>query len=206
MGADATNQDSAWVTYDGDSAIILTWIPPSGPWSALFAGSYFGAPGPGSVVGQPFLFTSIDELGIEHQTGPAYVWRVIEDVDTLYYPPLPPPGTSPDTICWNPTFVWWAFSADYPFAYQVNVVNQTSGFETTVWTSPLLVDTLVQYPDSLPNGDYYWTVTVLDSFDNSSRSKEAPFVVDTSAHDTCQHFSASLFNTFVPVEKVLVSR
>jgi hypothetical protein len=41
----------------------------------------------------------------------------------------------------------------------------------------MLTDTVVSYPDSIPDGDYYWTVTAEDSFDNSSRSKEGPFKI-----------------------------
>ena len=43
-------------------------------------------------------------------------------------------------------------------------------FETIVWTSDLLSsdEIEVQVDDSLDDGDYYWTLSMIDSFENSS--------------------------------------
>jgi len=88
---------------------------------------------------------------------------------------------SGETVLKYPTFIWHAFEADFPVGYQASVINLSEGIETAVWTSALLSDTVLSLkePDSipLPNGDYYWTITVQDSFENTSRSKEGTFTV-----------------------------
>jgi len=175
-GPDAARQVSAWVAYDGGSAVALLRTAPA-TWATIFAASYFQYPNLGTVVGHPFMFTAQDADSGIHLVGPAYMWRVIEDV-----PQLASPVLSDTVYSATPTYSWDRFDADFPFGYEVNVVNLTAGFETTVWTSPLLPsgsDSIlsVQQPESLLDGDYYWTITVEDSFENSSRSKEGGFTI-----------------------------
>jgi hypothetical protein len=187
-GQDAGLQDSAWVAFNSGSGVGLVRLGPT-LWGTIFSASYFHAPDfphLGTVVGRPFLFTARDGQGLMHETGPAYMWRVIEGVPGVLSPKADSANT-PAQVDAHPDYVWEPFSSDFPFGYEVNVINMTEGFETTVWTSPLLGDTVLtmQQPDSLPlpAGDYYWTVTVEDSFENSSRSKQGMFTVAPERQD-----------------------
>ena len=171
-GSDAALQDSAWVTFDTSDAVSLSRTDPN-TLATVFASSYFQDPHLNDVLGRPFLFTSKDNHGTVHHVGPVYMWRVIETVPELTSP------TSSDTVDSHPKFSWHPFTATYPFGYLAEVINVTEGFETLAWTSPLEPESVlfVDYPDSLPDGDYYWTLSVVDSFQNSARSKEGDFTV-----------------------------
>lgn len=175
-GRDIALQDSASVSFDSGPRVPLLRTDPA-TWATIFAASYFQDPvypNLGNVVGRPFLFYSFDAReadSVTHEIGPAYMWRVIVDV------PLPVSPKDTVTLDTIPAFIWRSFAANFPFGYEVNVVNLTDGFETNVWTSPVLSDTFVSFPDSIADGDYYWTITVEDSFENSSRSKEGTFAI-----------------------------
>jgi hypothetical protein len=171
-GADASLQDSVWVAYNGYPPVALSRIQ-AGLWSTRFAAVYFGDPQLGGIVGHPFVFTARDAEGVISTTDSVYMWRVIEGVPAVASP------TALDTVSYNPTLNWQAFTASFPFGYQAKVINTTEEVETVVWTSALLQATVraAQCPDSLPDGNYYWTITVVDSFQNTSRSKQGTFVV-----------------------------
>jgi hypothetical protein len=172
FGSDAALQDSAWVQFDTYDPVSLSRTDPT-TMATVFASSYFQDPHLNSVLGRPFMFTAKDNHAVHHEIGPAYMWRVIETVPELTSP------TSSDTVDAHPKFSWRPFSATFPFGYRAEVINVTEGFETPAWTSPLEPDSIlyVDYPDSLPDGDYYWTLSVVDSFENSARSKEGDFTV-----------------------------
>ncbi|RPH93907.1 hypothetical protein EHM69_08875 [candidate division KSB1 bacterium] len=176
-GEEAVMQDSVWVSFNGRPELTLRLIQPENIWAFTFSASYFGEDDPqlGGVVGRPFVFRSKDNQGYRHDVGPVYLFRVIEGVPVVATP------AGNDTVNSLPLLTWQPFVASFPFGYTAAVVNITEGFQTTVWTSPLLGDSVlsIQVPDSLPlpEGDYFWTISVSDSFLNSSRSKEGPFVV-----------------------------
>jgi hypothetical protein len=172
FGSDAARQDSAWVSFNGQDSVSLSRTDPA-TLSTVFAASYFGDTRLSSVLGCPFTYQSKDNGGASHVIGPVFMWRVIESSPALTSP------SGDDTTDAHPKLTWNAFSAAYPFGYRADVVNLTDGFETAAWTSPLLHDSIlhVECPDSLPEGEYYWTIAVVDCFQNSSRSKEGTFTV-----------------------------
>lgn len=176
-GDEAAEQDSAWVSYHGQAELTLRLVEPDNIWAFTFSASYFGSDDPqlGGVIGRPFVFRSKDNQGYRHDVGPVYLFRVIEGVPEVISP------AGGDTVGQLPLLSWQPFTASFPFGYMAVVVNIQATYQTTVWTSPLLGDSVlsVQIPDSLPlpDGDYFWTISVSDSFLNSSRSKEGPFVV-----------------------------
>jgi hypothetical protein len=174
-GEDAVLQDSAWVSYDSGNPVGMDRIAPD-RWSARFAASNTD-PQLETVIGQPFVFTVRDYHGVMTTLDPLFMWRVIADV---------PKVTSPsayDTVGAFATLVWEPFSAHFPFGFRAEIISTTQVPAASVWSSGLLQDTArtIQCPDSLPNGDYYWTITVVDSFQNTSRSKQGTFVVEAIA-------------------------
>lgn len=172
-GGDAALQDCVWVRFGSRTPVPLSRTS-AALWATVFSASYFSDPHLLSEIGLPFVFQSLDNRGVAHETGPAYLFRVIEGVPVALTP------AAQDTVGPRPTLVWEAFNAGFhPFFYRPAVYVSAEDFIFTVWTSELLPDSLhrVTVTDSLADGPYYWTVTVVDTFDNSSRSKEGIFVV-----------------------------
>ncbi len=82
-----------------------------------------------------------------------------------------------DTTSAFPELAWQRFTTSFPFTYVVTVLDQE--FEAVFWIADSLQPdtTRVIVTDSLEDGDYYWTLTVQDVFENTSRSKEGEFIV-----------------------------
>ncbi len=172
-GADAALQDSAWVSFVGRTPVPLSRTSAT-LWATVFSASYFSDPHLQSEIGLPFVFLSLDNSGLTHQTGPVYLFRVIEDVPRALEP------DSQDAVGPRPTLSWESFSPGFhPFYYRPAVYVSAEDFVFTVWVSDDLPKSQlsVTVPDSLADGQYYWTVTVVDTFDNTSRSKEGIFTV-----------------------------
>jgi len=174
LGEDIPRITEATVSFDGRAAVALQ-ITGNGTWGANFSAGYFNDPQLGGVVGRPFLFIARNGDNALHEIGPAYMWRVITGT------PLALSPSGGDTVSALPVLEWEAFAANFPFGYRADVVKITEAFETVIWSSPLLPSGVLSVqPDvSLAGGDYYWTITVLDSFENLSRSRQGAFVVDT---------------------------
>ena len=174
-GPDAQQIDSADVTYKDFPVQRLNWDTSAHIWVTNFAPVYFDDPHLGSVIGQPFMFTAHEGM-VPRSLGPLYLFRVIESVPQLTAP------VNSDTVGSQPTLVWPMFAGGFPFEYLV-VVIRVSASDDTAWVSPRLPSSVLsaQVPDSLSDGAYYWTITILDDFENSSRSKEGVFLV-AAAH------------------------
>jgi hypothetical protein len=159
--------DSAWVRYRTGSPVVME--ERNGTWTSRFSSTVFNDYTLGSVIGQPFFFSALDHSGNTTEGGPAYLFRVVEETPLVISP------SQDDTVAAFPLLIWEAFSANFPFVYQA-IVND---FDADVWSGPLLSPTLlsIEVSDSLPDGHYYWTISVLDSFRNSSRSKQGYFIV-----------------------------
>lgn len=75
-------------------------------------------------------------------------------------------------IEWKPLFL------PYPFTHRVDIIRVDSGLETLVEridNIPFDETSVVATP--LPDGEYYWTVAVVDEFMNRSRSKQVGFCI-----------------------------
>ena len=157
--------DSARVCYRNNMWYTMNLV--GGIWGSRI--SYSTLSSSIAVIGQPFTYLIWDENGDSTSVGPAYLFRVIEAVPVLLSP------MNYDTVSSFPVLTWQSFSSNFPVTCQATVSNG----DEAVWSSPVLPSTqlTVTVTDSLPNRDYYWTLTVLDSFQNFSRSKEGNFRV-----------------------------
>lgn len=75
-------------------------------------------------------------------------------------------------IEWDPLFL------PYPFTHRVDIIRVDAGLETPVERMddiPPGATTASATP--LPQGEYYWTVAVVDEFQNRSRSKQVGFCI-----------------------------
>lgn len=141
-------------------------------WKAGFEDSYFGNPRLGSVIGQPFVFTFQGMYGASCVSDPVYVFRVITDSPRLIHP-IDNTITNP-----FPNLEWFAFESDFPFESVAEVIYRN--YNTAIWTSNHMTSSVTQISiaDSLPNGAYYWTLSVIDPFENTSKSREGYFTVE----------------------------
>ncbi len=166
--------DSVWITYDGRPSIGANRVS-NLAWIGRFSGSYFGDAHGLSAVGNPFMFDARDLHDSIYVVGPAYLFRVIESIPSVSEP------DSNDVVGPWVTLQWQAFPGLYDFTYRASLIYLRGEPlpDTTLWTSAVLPDSVhdAQVPDSLHNGNYQWTITVIDLFDNSSRSKEGLFSV-----------------------------
>ena len=162
--------DTVWVTYNGEPSVVMDSIS-SDSWGHPFHWSYFGCGQQmDCAIGQPFNFVALDVRDSVYYSGPAYLFRVIGNVPATSEP------DSQDVTGPHVTLEWPPFNANFAFGFRATVLDS---LRRTTWTSPLLhsAQLLTQVPDSLANGNYEWTLTAVDSFGNSSRSKEAQFSV-----------------------------
>jgi hypothetical protein len=124
------------------------------------------------LLGQPFIFVATDQPGNAGHSDPVFLVRVIDQV---------PDGlTSPDTLLLgqNVPLSWNATPVQFGVTYRVEVVRGEFGVPPTlVWSATDLTETQAVITDPLPAGTYFWTVAVVDSFGNWSRSREAQFIV-----------------------------
>jgi Carboxypeptidase regulatory-like domain len=117
------------------------------------------------------VFAVDDENGIG-QSSAFYVTRLIESEPSPISPYQDTIATHFPTLDWNPPIV----SFDYTYRLQI---FSFGGTQTFYWSqSEVSAGTYVfTVSDSLPSGNYYWTVGITDQFGNSACSKEAAFFV-----------------------------
>ncbi len=125
------------------------------------------------LVGKKLHIVSRDKYGAVNISEAFFVSRVIEnsavpiDADTTSSTPL---------FRWKPPTV--------TFNYSSTVTVHHAGTELVAWTKSGIISFFeeVQYPTDgtvppLSQGNYFWTVTMVDDFGNYSRSRESYFLV-----------------------------
>ncbi|HTR81320.1 MAG TPA: carboxypeptidase-like regulatory domain-containing protein [Bacteroidota bacterium] len=125
------------------------------------------------LVGKSLTIVAKDRSGSLGVGDPFYVTRTIEQEAA---PASPPIG---DTTSGSPVFQWTAPDVRFVYTYSLSVVYVASGTETPVWSQDNIGNHLLsyQYPSTLPQGNYSWTIEVVDEYGNYARSKESSFVV-----------------------------
>lgn len=125
------------------------------------------------LVGKVFVVSATDHENGIGQSPPFYVSRVIESEANPTYP------TGLDTTVASPELDWNPPSVAFDYTYELQVVIVVQGSQRVVWTQPGLSSSIVsfKYPSILAQGDYFWTVTIVDGLGNTSTSKEATFHV-----------------------------
>ncbi|GAB4364034.1 MAG: hypothetical protein Kow0042_02330 [Calditrichia bacterium] len=126
-----------------------------------------------TLVGQRVVVRLEDQSGAVHFSEPYYLHRIIDTAPE----PISPKGL--DIVSPRPVFIWEAYVANFNFTYEISTFFVNAGIALLIHQSGELPASQLQYqyPDSLPSGDYFWTVGVRDALGNSSRSREAAFRV-----------------------------
>lgn len=132
------------------------------------------------LVGKPLQIRAKDRFGAVGFSQPFTVTRIIEPTAT---PSSPVPGTN-DTTGFRPLLKWLPPGVTFTYTYTLQCSRVDAGTETLVWTLSNIGSTVLQqqFPGdgsglALIAGNYVWSVTIVDNFGNSSRSKEAAFTV-----------------------------
>ena len=125
-----------------------------------------------ALLGHSFSLYVTDQQGDTAAAAPRQLARVIDEIPVAASP-------SGDVLLETnqPTFVWDAIGLAFGFVYEVEVYRDEVNQNVLVQTLPGLPSTQTAVPlnGTLPTGQYFWTVTVIDDFGNRSRSKEAAF-------------------------------
>jgi len=165
--------DSVVFVYDDTTGFQLN--RESEIWRASIESSVFPNNSLSDLIGVPYtavLYQDHDTLSI---TDASYLFRIVETVPETGEPSGNDSVDQPIEFSWAP--VYEVFS----FTYRISIINiSTSGFVTEVENiSGIPKDSLAYtLSDTLPAGSYYWTVAIADTFGNTSRSREAAFMVD----------------------------
>ncbi|MGA7160883.1 MAG: carboxypeptidase regulatory-like domain-containing protein [Bacteroidota bacterium] len=132
------------------------------------------------LVGKPLTIVSSDRSNARGTGAPFYVTRIIEDEASPVYPS----SLNNDTTGSTPLLKWSPPNVTYNYSYTLSIFLVNSGTETVWWTYTGLnsINEQLQFPNDgvtppLQQGNYVWTISVVDDFGNFSRSKESAFVV-----------------------------
>lgn len=124
-----------------------------------------------ALLGQEMFLYASDRTGAINVSEKQAIFRVIESS---------PLAVSPrdlsllDTSA--PILAWEAIAINYPFTYMVDVVRVDNNIQNLVRSIPdIPSDSTSLQLDALAAGEYFWTVSIVDNFGNTSRSREAGF-------------------------------
>lgn len=152
---------------------------PANSWQRIFAQDELKAANgaaidPYNLVGAPFQIIATDAPGASATSPPFQLARVIAEE------PLALEPANGETITTGaPQLRWQTPALAFEYTLTLHVYKTVSGFQTLLLTIPGLPagSNTAPYPGRLTSGSYFWTVTIIDRFGNSSRSKEATFQV-----------------------------
>ncbi len=131
------------------------------------------------LVGKPLTIISKDVHNAFNISTPFYVTRVIENEAT----PISPSPFLKDTVTQDSLiFKWTPPDVTFDYTYTLTLSRVDGGTQTVRWFLENIISNNEQLPYSgdpslLTQGNYLWTLTVVDVFGNYARSKESSFVV-----------------------------
>ncbi len=174
-----TDVDSAWFAVD-TLLYPMAFSVPTQQFQTTLAKSDFPTNTIDWLVGKSLKIRSSDRHGGVGWSDPFTVTRVIENTAVPTYPT----SLNGDTTGSTPLFKWNPPGVTFSFTYTLECLQVIAGTESLVWTLANLGATNLQqqFPGDgsgqvLTQGNYVWRISVIDVFGNSSRSKEAAFVV-----------------------------
>ena len=124
-----------------------------------------------ALIGEALRLTVADQTGAEEEIAPPLT-RVIDVTPVA----LDPQGL--ETVATGqPVFAWEPAPVSFPFTYRLDVFRDDANRAVRVATVAAIAPstTSTAAPEVLPQGTYFWTISVVDAFGNRSRSKEAGF-------------------------------
>lgn len=133
-------------------------------------------PGPSlhSLQGTDLIVHAQDAVGFVTESEPKSLIRVIDKI-----PLAVEPQDLSNVDDGRPNLIWEDAALPFEFTYRIDVVRDEANVQTVVETITDIPSDVTSYRIETPlaSGTYFWTVSVVDTFGNRSRSKEAGFVV-----------------------------
>ena len=164
--------DSDTLKYDPASGLYLTTVQDQDLSSRSLE----------DLLGRRIFLHLTDKMSAYSKTEGDYIVRLIYDVPSAVSPQA---GTIVREA--QPVLEWGCLSLPFPFVYRLEVLHTDNGVTTSVDLMDQLDPSifcqenqtaLYQVSSPLPEGAYFWTVSVVDAFGNYSRSREAGFLID----------------------------
>lgn len=124
-----------------------------------------------ALLGQDMFLYASDRTGAVNMSEKQAIFRVIESS------PLANAPRDLSLLETNaPILSWEAVAINYPFTYTVDVVRVDNNIQNLVRSVPDISSDSTSFQlDALAAGEYFWTVSIVDDFGNTSRSREAGF-------------------------------
>lgn len=127
-----------------------------------------------SLQGSDIVLHVRDAVGFVTSSEPKTIVRVIDKT-----PLAEEPQGLESVNDGRPNLLWEDAVLPFAFSYRIDIVRDQANVQTVVETITDIPSgtTSYQLETPLASGTYFWTVSVVDTFGNRSRSKEAGFVV-----------------------------
>jgi hypothetical protein len=136
------------------------------------------------LVNRPLRIRSKDIHQAVNLSTPFYVSRIIENIAIPEYPKVNSTTSIPDTTGPTPLLHWLPPDVNFNYTDSLTISQVIAGVPSVVWSYGQINSdsTEFQFPGNnsgkrLDQGNYVWTISVVDDFGNYSCSKEAAFVV-----------------------------
>jgi hypothetical protein len=146
----------------------------TGDWQRIFTSDELAGVNFHNLVGKPAQIVAEDLPGEWVVSAAFYLARIISEEPQ----PLAP-ANGEIILTHTPVLRWQLPAIPFEHVLRVEVFRLDAGFPVLILTVPNLQagTTSLPYPGSLTSGSYFWTVQIVDSYGNISRSKEASFQV-----------------------------
>jgi hypothetical protein len=155
----------------------LTYFQSEGSYQSSVSSGEMGGNNIEETIGSDFAIMVKDEFDNEFVIGNNRVTRVIKDEVTG----LHPSGDSTISMQSQPlTLQWDEFNGGYYCTYLVELYRREDLSSQLIHTVNDIDSETTSYtlPFNLPSGNYYWTIWVIDKFQNRSRSKPVLFKIN----------------------------
>ncbi|HDH57906.1 MAG TPA: carboxypeptidase regulatory-like domain-containing protein [Bacteroidetes bacterium] len=162
--------------FEGGLDTLMAYSPDSSSGSSLFYFvqlplDFFPGASIDSVKWKKFTCTAEDTSGNVASSEPLSIQRFFDDYPVQIYP-------FSDIVSSSGLYLWWEpYDEQFFFTYTVRIFKE--GYSTPVWErsgiSP--TDSTTTVGVTLENGDYNWTLEVIDEYGNTARTAPATFTV-----------------------------
>jgi hypothetical protein len=146
----------------------------------IFSKQYLESTLPGrnlfNLVGHNLEVMATDNVGYTSASVEEKIVRIISEVPVAVSPVALQRLSNP-----QPELTWRQETVvPYKFTYRLDLFRDDSGITTTIETQPGISgeQTTTRVTNNLTTGRYFWTISIVDEFGNTSRSKEAAFEIN----------------------------
>ncbi len=126
------------------------------------------------LIGRHIYFVVEDDFGTTNTSEAKFLTRIIEDTPQLI---SPAELQSIESLPIN--FQWERISVPYPATLHIEIfqINLGIAFKSDEVENIEADRKSFQYSKNLNTGDYFWTISIVDEFGNSSSSREGTFKI-----------------------------